>query len=61
MVRGESGKFGILGNVVSTSYGSHWAKQGSNPTLSAILQNHSQKRGFRVLVTIFAGSRLLFA
>jgi hypothetical protein len=37
MVRGESGKFGILGNVVSTSYGSHWAGQGSNPTLSAKL------------------------
>jgi hypothetical protein len=26
---------------------------GSNPTLSAILQNHSQKCAFRDLVTIF--------
>jgi hypothetical protein len=37
MVRGEGGKFGILGNVGSTSYGSHWAGQGPNPTLSAML------------------------
>jgi hypothetical protein len=36
MVRGERGKFGIRGNVVSISYGSHWTGQGPNPTLSAI-------------------------
>ena len=32
---------------------------GSNPTLSAILQNHSQTCGFRDPVTIFSGLRLL--
>ena len=32
---------------------------GSNPTLSAIFQNHSQKRAFRDPVTIFSGLRLL--
>jgi hypothetical protein len=37
MVRGEGGKCGIRGNVESTTYGSYWALQGSNPTLSAIL------------------------
>ena len=33
MVRGNRGKFGIRGNVESTTYGGHWALQGSNPTL----------------------------
>jgi hypothetical protein len=35
MVRGEGGKVGILGNVGSTSYGSHSAGQGPTPPLSA--------------------------
>jgi hypothetical protein len=32
---------------------------GSNPTLSAIFQNHSQTCWFRDPVTIFSGLRLL--
>jgi hypothetical protein len=36
MVRGALGKFGIGGNVESTSYGSDWTGQGPNPSLSAI-------------------------
>jgi hypothetical protein len=37
MVRGEGGRVGIRGNVLCTSYGSHWADVGTNPTLSANL------------------------
>jgi hypothetical protein len=46
MVRGEGGKVGILGNVGSTSYGSHWAGQGPNPTLSANLHRINNLKGF---------------
>jgi hypothetical protein len=55
MVRGESGKFGILGNVVSTSYGSHWAGQGSNPTLSA---TRLPRKNQRLLIVVQGGPLL---
>jgi hypothetical protein len=46
-VRGENGKFGIRGNVESASYGSDWAGQGSNPSLSAI-QLKTRQNGLKV-------------
>jgi hypothetical protein len=49
MVHGEGGKFGILGNVGSTSYGSHWAGQGPNPTS---LRQHIENKQVNVIYEI---------